>query len=374
MSYQEYRKHLPVALLVILIFAYIEYSSGNFEAFDHHIRGLTTFLDTLQQESGDPSIKSLLAAWMQARLVVWWSRAYYRSVEAQINLPSVPLPAILYSNFGQFEERRVLVLSIMCESHRLNTQAVLKYCSSGLMRTDADARQLDHEFEEIQTMLRTEAGKLDEWLLGLPPTEKPRMRDITEHSASMDTSIYFQSHDAALNYAYYLVARITQSTECLSLLPTRTPHLLGHEFSETKPWILLLLRIAQGIDIKTAVTRNTYTIGFSGLLLAAFLRCQDLALSRLIENWLQALENLTPTEEGSFPVFQILSVIKAINSYRFMGRDVFAVSQPIDDLGGPKLGCYCSQKIDSLFVHGKLRSTGDFFTELISIDGQGQAR
>lgn len=372
MSYQEYRKHLPVALMVILIFAYVDSSTGNFEAFDCHIRGLATFLDTLHRESGDPFVKLLLAAWMQARLVVWWSRAYYRSAEAQIRLPSVPLPGILHSNFGLFEERRVLVLSIMCESHRLNTKAALKHWASTEMKKDADVGQIDHNFEKIQTLLHTEAGKLDEWLFHLPPVEQPITRDITENSSSTNASIHFQSHDAALNYAYYVVARITQNTECLGRLPTRNPQLLGHEFLETEPWIRLLLRIAQGTDMQTSIKRNTYTIGFSSLLLAAFFRCQDLSLSRLIEDWLQALEDLTPTEEGNFPIFQILSVVRAVNRQRFVGCDVFAVSQPIDDLGGPKSGCYCSQKIGSLFAHGKFRDTGDFFTECILINGQGQ--
>lgn len=69
-------------------------------------------------------------------------------------------------------------------------------------------------------------------------------------------------------------------------------------------------------------------------------------------------------------MFQALSVIRAVRKQRVMGRDVFAVSQPVDNVGGTKFDCYCSQMIGSLFVHGKLRSMGDLFTEHVLVDGQ----
>lgn len=372
MSHQDYQNHLPITLMVILIFAYVESSTGNSKAFDCHARGLSVFLDDLHQATGDSFVKSLLTAWSQARLVIWWSRGYYRSAEVQIQLPLVPLPTILQSSFGLFEERRVLVLTIMCESYRLNTKAALKYWFPTQIMRDANSAQNDDSFETIHSLLYAEARKLDEWLSHLPSSELPIARHPTENGTSinLNTAIYFQSHDAALNYAYYVVARIMQSTDCLRRLPTRDPQLLGHEFFDAEPWIRLLLGIAKGSNMKTSIMRNTYTIGFCSLLLAAFLRCQDLSLSNLIEDWLQALEDLTPTEEGSFPIFQALSVIRAVKKQRVMGRDVFAVSQPVDNVGGTKFDCYCSQMIGSLFVHGKLRSTGDLFTEHVLVDGQ----
>ena len=100
-----------------------------------------------------------------------------------------------------------------------------------------------------------------------------------------------------------------------------------------------------------SVIRNNYTIGFSGLLLAASLRCQDVSPSLEIEQWLQTLEDMQPTEEGAFPVYQALAVVKAINRQRRIGRDVFGVSQPIDDSGGmPKFSSYNSQMIITLLV------------------------
>jgi hypothetical protein len=59
-----------------------------------------------------------------------------------------------------------------------------------------------------------------------------------------------------------------------------------------------------------SIARNNYTIGFSGLLLAPSLRCQDVRLAMQIETWLHALEGSQPTEEeGAFPVYQALAVV-----------------------------------------------------------------
>ena len=116
----------------------------------------------------------------------------------------------------------------------------------------------------------------------------------------------------------------------------------------------------------TSVIRNNYTIGFSGLLLAASLRCQNPSLGMEIEQWLQTLEKMKPTEEGAFPVYQALAVVKAVNQQRRIGRDVFGVSQPMDDGGGtPKFTGYNSQMITTILVHGKCRDVGTLFTDSI---------
>lgn len=192
-----------------------------------------------------------------------------------------------------------------------------------------DLQPIWHDPEDCLVRLEDESRRLDEWLSFLPPSQQPLAHDVSKTSP-----ISFESHDAALNFAYSVVARIMQCKSFLHNLPSRDPQQLGRECLEIEPWLRLLLRIVQGTDMQMSIIRNNYTIGFSGLLLAASLRCQDVSLGMQIEKWLQTLEEKQPTEEGAFPVYQTLAVVKGINRQRKMGRDVFGVSQPIDDGGG----------------------------------------
>ncbi|PYI09193.1 hypothetical protein BO78DRAFT_308968 [Aspergillus sclerotiicarbonarius CBS 121057] len=370
----DYKQNATMVLAVLILFAYVESSMGNFHGFNCHVEGLTRLLFDLPEASSDSMINALLTSWMQVRYVVWWARAYFSSIDVHQQLPPIPFPRSLAGD--SLHERRVAVLSIMCESHRINSQSILRHWSRGAGPDcpDLECHQVNNQEYQTFCLLLSEEGKrLDEWLGNLPPSEQPICTDAVRYSGECDDStpsIYFQSHDAALSFAYYVVARIMQGTGILRSLHTRDPKDLGHECREEEPWVRMLLQIAKGADMRTSLTRNNYTIGFSGLLLAALLRCQNLSLGREIQNWLQNLQDLQPTEEGAFPVYQTLSVAKAINQQRVMGRDIFAVMQPLDDGGGtPKFTAYNSQSIDTLLFHGKWHVSGQLFTNCVCIDG-----
>lgn len=370
----DYRYNATVVLTVLAVFAHLESSMGNFKGFYCYFKGLSAFLMDLEEIAGDPVVKSLLTSWMQIRFVVWWARAYFCSLDVLRRLPPVPLPKLLEGSFvNSLYERRVVVLSIMCESHRLNYNAALKHWSSRKESNDWEKRgqYTIHDGNDrfnYYILLAEEARKLDEWLLHLSPSEQPLSID---HNID-DTPIYFQSHDAALNYAYYALARIMQCTDSIRHLSNKMDPYSPERSFEEGPWIRLLLRITKGMNLRISASRNSYTIGFSGLLLAALLRCQDLVLSLEIQNWLQNLESVQPTEEGAFPVYQALGVAKAINRQKMMGRDMFGVTQPVDDHGGtPKVTAYNSQSISTVLLHGRCRVSGELFTECVSIDLHG---
>lgn len=366
LSQDEYQNNVKLVLTILVLFGYIEASMGNFQGFYRHVQGLSAFLVELRDTTGDPFFRALLAAWLQSQFLVWWARTYFSSLDVQWTLPSIALPRGLEGKSGSLHDRRTVALSILCESHRLNIRETLKYwrhrttCNLGSSAGPMEEYYHGHA-EANLVRLRSESKRLDEWLSNLPPSEQP-LPDF----ASETSPLFFQSHEAALNFAYQVVARIMQCTTFIRYLPSRDPRHLGSECSEAQPWVHLLLRIVQGIDMKTCILRNNYTIGFSGLLLAASLRCQDLSLSMQIEQWLQTLESTKPTEEGAFPVYQALAVVRAINWQRSMGRDVFGVSQSMDDGGGvPKFTGYNSQVITTLLIHGKWKATGELFTECI---------
>ncbi|OJI90023.1 hypothetical protein ASPTUDRAFT_209838 [Aspergillus tubingensis CBS 134.48] len=363
MQSQDYQRNSVTILAVLVLFAHLEQAMGNFQGFYTHVRGMMNLLEW-HEDVKDAATKSLLASWMQIRYVVWWARAYFSSLEVCQHLPSIPLPASLLDVPQTLHERRVKVLSIMCESHRLNFSAALqqfrKYRSDDVSDSD-----FDECYAYCTTLLYQEAAKLDAWVLQLPPSEQP----IYELNDTDSTTIRFQSHDAALNYAYYVVARAMQCTGVLRLLCDRESALPGRECNEEEYWVQTLVRIAQWSDMQTSITKNSYTIGFSGLLLAGILRCQSLSVGLEIQVWLQTLINLQPTEEGAFPIYQTFNVVKIINQQRALGRDVFAVTQPVDDGGGtPKLTGYNSQSITSLLFHGKDHNLDCLFQHCISLD------
>ncbi|CAI7618431.1 unnamed protein product [Penicillium palitans] len=366
LTQDDHRNNAAEVLTILVIFGYIEASMGNFDGYYCHVQGLSAFLVELRETTGYSLYRALLISWLQSQFLVWWARTYFSSLDVQRNMPSIDFPRGLEGTSGSLHDLRTVVLSILCESHRLNVKETLKHWRDQTDFEPALASDLQSDRDDMEgrlARLQHESKRLDEWLLYLPPSEQPLVGNASETSP-----IFFQAHDAALNFAYYVVARIMQCISFLHNLPCRDAQHLGSECLEIEPWVRLLLRIVQGTDMQTSIIRNNYTIGFSGLLLAASLRCQDLSLGMQIETWLQTLEEKQPTEEGAFPVYQALAVVKAINRQRTMGRDVFGVSQAMDDGGGiPKFTHYNSQMITIILVHGKWRSTGDLFTECIDL-------
>jgi hypothetical protein len=372
LSQSEYRCNFAMVLTILVLFTHIESSRGNFGGFNCHVQGLTSFLDN---ETGNPTgdlsfLRRIVTAWMQPQFQVWWARSYFSALDVQLQQPRIVIPRVLQGNFESLHERRISVLSIMCESHRLNFTAILDYwrCSTSVNETEERYGACEHGFEHYCKLLAEESKKLDDWLAQLPLCEQPIQNNYYCASTDLIELLMFESHDAALNYAYYALARIMQCTAVFHILQSGDFQYLGYECYEAEPWGRLLLRIAKGIDMEACIRQNTWTIGFSGLFLAALLRCQDTASGIWIEHWLQNLSDMQPTEEGSFPVYQALAVARAINQQRMIGRDVFSVSQSLDDGGGtPKFSSYNSQIIDALLIHGRCRATGDLFTDCISI-------
>lgn len=368
----EWQHNFITVLTILVLFTYIESTRGNFEGYKCHVRGLRVLLDhefsSTNKTSKDNSlVRNLLTAWMQPQFQVWWARSYFSTLDVQQQQPRIVLPDILLqqAQSTSLYERRTAVLSIMCESHRLNMTTTLGYFNGSVPHVQ--------NIKRCCQLLAEEAEKLDRWVLCLPVSEQPLNNNNNNNKAFDNVSrtsiepLFFESHDASLNYAYYAIARIMQCTTFLHLLNDPQQYQQRYEV-EVEPWIRLLLRILLGVDKRACTRQNNYTIGLSGLVLAALLRCQDLASGLCLESWLRTLRDIQPTEEGSFPVYQAHAVARAINHQRMVGRDVFAVSLPVDDGGGcPKFRSYNNQIIDRLLIHGRCRTTGGLFTDCIRI-------
>ncbi|KAL4790471.1 hypothetical protein BDV19DRAFT_382308 [Aspergillus venezuelensis] len=335
------RFRAEMVFTVLVLFAYIESSMGNFQGFQCHVQGLENVLMELHGAMEEVTLKALLSAWMQVRFV----------------------------------ERRVMVLSILCESHRLYSKEVLRHWNpvvgQGAMFRDKQPCSNVEPGTPSQRLTEQER-KLDEWLLRLPPPEQPMILDSDPGFYSQpliicnksSAPLYFQTHDAALNFAYYVIARILQCTSSLEQGRTPGPDRSARVCVEDD-WVRLLIRIARGTRMPDSISRNSYTIGFSDSMLAAVLRCQNASLGTEIQSWMEELEKLQPTEEGAFPIYQTLAVVRAVNRRREIEREVFGVTLPTDDAGGtPKFTVYNSQTISALLFHERYLIPGELSTQM----------
>ncbi|KAL4925521.1 Zn(II)2Cys6 transcription factor domain-containing protein [Aspergillus undulatus] len=288
---------------VLVLFTHIESSMGNFQGSQCHVQGLTNFFMELHGVIGDAMLKALLSAWMQVRYVVWWAR-----------------------HLGSLQERRLVVLSIMCESHRLNSKETLDHWGPAVALRDSSScinpGIMGNGARKPFMQLADQTKKLEEWLLYLPPSEQPL--PANPGTSNLDRS--------------------------------------------NVPLFRLLLRITKGTKLAESVAKNSYTIGFSGLMQATILRCRNASLGTEIQEWLEDLQSLQSTEEGASPVYQTLAVVKAVNQRRNIGREIFAVTLPRDDAGEiPKSTVYNSQSISTLLFHERCRASGELFTNCVRI-------
>lgn len=372
LSESECRHNTTMLLMVLIVFAHIECSMGNFQGFYCHEKGIMSLLSHLPI-SLTTHLESLIASWMQVRIVIWWARAYFCSLEVQRQLLPVLPPGITVDGFSELQGRRVTVLSIMCESHRVNFGTLLRHWDTGdINLQERHPLQTSEGFQHVLEFLFEQKGRLDRWLESLPSSELPievpnGSKDIC--SSDEQTPIFFRSHEAALNFAYYTVARILQCSRLLEHLQNINSSYVPTLCHEEESWARVLLRIARGTKMETSLRMNRFTIGFSGLLLSALLRCQSQSLSHDIQAWLQDLEVLRPTEEGAFPLYQTLRVVNTINRQKMAARDVFAVTLSVDDEGGtPKINSYNSQSISGLLFHGISRTSGELFTDYLLVE------
>lgn len=209
----------------------------------------------------------------------------------------------------------------------------------------------DSDVSEYIAMLENQGQKLDDWESRLLPLELPA--EPLEDEFSTIRPLLFTSHDNAMNYAYYVVARIMQCTDNLVNLKRQMPD----KTQNTAYWLTILLRVIAGLD-KTSCSRlNIYSIGVSSLLLACLPRCPDPAIGSWIEAWLLDLLASSVLEEGSFPVAQALAVARLVNGERNAGNEVCAIGLVEDDGGGGgKYDSYNSQFIDRVVVRGWRRN------------------
>lgn len=354
-----------ITMTILVLFSCLESSIGNFLRFHNHSRGIANLIRRLSTGL-DPtsSMTDILAAWMQTRYHSWWIRLYFSAFTFQLEQSSLSAPAFLEDNIESNSVRRAMILSILCESHRLHQKMLLGTFLLASDQTTINLNSTDQWYKAgmYRELLTLQAEKLIIWEQNLPLADLPASLEGEVQylfpEGLLVTPLQFSSHNAAMNYAYFISARLMQDAPI---------DLSGEHITDSDHWVFLLLRITAGIDRQTCLRDNTYTIGLSSLLLAALLHTCSLDIGIWIEDWLQGFQKNAQSpalEEGSFPLAQITTVVSVINQQRRLGRNVFAVSQAEDDGGGNgKVDSYDSQDIKVVWLHGRERATGARFQE-----------
>ena len=350
-------------LAALVLFCYLETAMGNFVNFGYHAEGIATFIQAQYTAISSNSIgRELAAAWILARYHNWWLRMNFSTFSFQLSQPSQRLSADFMNLLHSINARRVIVTSVLCESYRISTIALLQLLNG--------RRTPQITIDKCITSLKAESKKLDDWHSALSQSELPieNPSDTEPVEQSEIRPLLFKSQDLAMNYAYYVSSRIMQYTWSIYEL-----HNSYHGFNDPEKeilthWMTILLRIVAGLDKEECSRANVYSIGATSLLVACLLRCNNAVLGRWIENWLHEWEALSIFEEGSFPIIQALGVVRLVNEKRANGNNVYMIALPEDDGGGNgKYVSYNSQRIDRISLMGIRRSSGRLYSELIPI-------
>ncbi|WAO87328.1 Zn(2)-C6 fungal-type domain-containing protein [Fusarium falciforme] len=372
-------------LATLILFCYWESSMGNFRDFSVHSGGATKLIEAQESTLVQQGFVGygLMAAWVRAQMNNWWRRMHFSTVDFQRKQDPVSISPNVELILDLVGDTKASVLVILCESLRIYSSAVVGYWDlfrdptptnedsqpgSQTPTASSASREGDACLYPYTLLMKAQARKLNDWHTKLPLSQLP----ITSfHSAGPATSedsrltiepLYFQSHDSAMNYAYYITARIIQSADLLKDQKSTT------SAQEIDRWALILLQIASGIDWEECIRLNTFAIGFSGLLLVCAMHTSNPAIGLWIQNWLEERQRNSHLEEGSFPVLQILQVLRAVNHERARGRDLFAVFQTVDDGGGEgKFHSYHSQTLTSVMVYGKEKNTENMVSYSIPV-------
>ncbi|KAM0470003.1 hypothetical protein ACHAPX_010187 [Trichoderma viride] len=355
-----------LAFAALVLFCYVESSMGYFKGFYIHSQGI----EELLMKSADrifPHGAGLLAAWAEIKMQNWWRRAYFGVPEFFQDYSTPLLRPELQFIASTGTGRTATILWILCESHRLNTAALIacwaRQGKSRQMRGMTVSTFVDNAnptsqqpsiSSEILASMKMFSERLDEWRACLPGSVEaeieanPNRPNFWGIKIPEDEALYFPSHQLAMNMAYYVVARVMHCAGPLQTFASASVHSIDDQYEEIEAWIFILLRIAAGISWEDCVCLNAYTIGFAGLLLTCALSSRSLQTGLWIQQWLETRLGRDGIEEGNFPVFQILDAVRLVNRERRNGLDVVALFQTVDDGGGK--GVYTPAIIANGFV------------------------
>lgn len=366
------KSELNSMLAAMILFCSLESSMGNFAGFNIHSNGVRTLLRMRDEPRGphDTTQLELQDAWKQTHILNWWRRFHFSPPTFQ----NTPFPQL--DEVSDPRERdalswplyhRVDIMTSLCEA----LSVVSRTTSRGWERETnvdlTDVADLDHELDILDVKIST-------WLKAFQSSQKvyPDVYQGRPGSAPEEIPdlwpLKFPSHDEAMNFAYWATARVMYcaAERTIDRITGTTRYRRVQKVIEG--WISIVLRVAMAIDWDNCVRYNTHTIGMSGLLLACAIRSEKLDVGLWVENWLEERRSTAGLEEGSFPVLQILQILRIVNRERKAGFDVVSIFSTKDDGGGKgKFQSYHSQVLETVEVCVRCRETGKESRKIVPV-------
>lgn len=376
-STRDFESEPTLGLAVLIFFCYLESSMGHFREFQLHSRGVDKMIETYAKQSIRYAAE-LYAAYVEIKMLDWWRRVHFATPDFCISQSPLTTSSDMEPILNMGNNRRSSILVILCESQRIKLESIVRRWDDRVVMElqvqdvssvdDIDPRS--EPLNSLDDLIKAQHQKADEWLARLDVPDLPTgswQVFSSKAGSSLDSSLdiqplRFTSHRAAMNFAYFVASRVIQCGQ-----PPENPDqdTSTDASNDVESWVLILLRIAAGIDWETCVQTNVYTVGLVSLFLACLLCSRSLAIGLWMETWLhEQQQQKSGFEEGCFPVFQVLGGLRLINAERQKGRDVIALFQSTNDGGGSgKFGSYHSQTITSFLVYGRCRVTGELFSK-----------
>lgn len=353
---------LNAMLAAMILFCSLESLMGNFSGFNIHSDGVNTLLRMRDNpdDRHDSTHYQLQDAWRQTNILNWWRRFHFSTPEFQ-NTPFPKSPEI-----GDPRERnalfwpmyhRVDIMTSLCEYLSVVARAIIRGWNS-TSKSDVQTTDLEQEIAVLDEKVISWYGvrtSSQRFAVSSAPIKGKQAEDYQNLPP-----LRYGSHEAAMNAAYWAVSQVFKYSAQWTIDHVTGTERYRRDQHVVEIWVWNMLRIAVAIDWESCVRYNTHTIGLSGLLLACAIRSQKIEVGLWVEDWLEERRRTAGLEEGSFPVLQILQIIRVVNRERRRGFDVCAVFNTADDGGGAgKFQSYHSQVIDTVMVYAICRETGE---------------
>ncbi|RDW58354.1 hypothetical protein BP5796_12284 [Coleophoma crateriformis] len=384
-------------LAVLLLFVLIESHIGSFHgaAFHHHaIEHLLSSHYSACQSSAFG--RGLISVWTALRAHSWSYRIPFTLLDFKKTLLELGINIRIV--LDPFEARAEAVVVNMLQSWRLSLMMLFeRYTGRGDMESISSQccrdvyRRIQSpmkgppwtpktpiEDENYESFLHEERQKLDAWHAALPLSHLPiesfssanggrPSPDLKYPSASQ--CLKFQNYQAAINYAYYVVARILQSEAAMDEYLSMKPHCEYPEQlnSETNHWLLILLRIISGMDIVACAQQSYYYVSLLEIIKICRLRLPQYssALCRLADELVQEFTDHCMVYDGPVLIPSFRKELGEIEEQKMLSKDLFYI-MPRNSPDTKKQPSCSRAPAAPVMVYGRDRITGRLFCGYIS--------
>jgi hypothetical protein len=393
LAHLDYCKQEPTSVLAtLMLFTHIESHIGSFRGAAFHHHGIEHLLSARHGFCGQSVLAmDLVRIWTSLRAQNWRCRIPFTLPGFQTSLADIGLDAGQLLNPSEARDEAVMIN--MLQSWRLSLMILFeRYTGRGDMESISSRCCRDYYAripppgvtqpwkpkepipdEDYEALLCEQRTELDRWYAALPPSHLPR-ESLGSNSSAPDPlqlgqpPLQFLTQQAAMNYIYYVAARIFQSREGIDefLAPPRLfPH---HSAQSDHPgvdhWLRLLLRIIAGRDIMVCARHSSYSVGILDILHMCHLRlprCSHI-IGIGVHYMITGYANNCIAHEGSALVLGFQHLFEEIEEQRNLGRDLFYVL--------PRFSPDCQRQLayddTKLYVvYGRDKTTGKFFCQFL---------